>query len=400
MRALITATEAQRIIAENLPQLPAIDCPLEKCAGRILREAIVADRPFPPYNRAMMDGYAIRAADIAKVETFKVTAQAPAGTPEQALSESIGSCIEIMTGAVVPVGADCVVPYEETEQKEDGSIRLIAPEDQHPGDAIHPLGSDHNSGSALIEAGRILGSREISIAATCGYASLKVSKLPSITIIGTGDELVPVTETPKPHQIRRSNAYAMETALTLAGFHALQSVHLADESESIQAELAKLIEANDILIISGGISMGKKDFIPEALTANGLDCKFHGVAQKPGKPLGFWSSQQCAVFALPGNPLSTLTCLHHYVLPNLALALKQSGTISRPSVTLTEPAKAHPRLTVYLPVKLSPGNQATPHPPQNSGDLVSILESHGSIQLPPSDEPYPAGSEFTFYNWY
>ena len=398
MNPLIQPGEARSLIETQLRRLPAIDCPIDKCAGRILRGDIVADRPLPPFSRAMMDGYALRVADIPKVDAFKVTAQADAGSPAQVLDATPGSCIEIMTGAVVPEGADCVVPYEETELRGNGSIRLNAPNDPKPGDAIHPLGSDHSSGEALIRAGRVIGSREVAIAATCGYTTLRVTKLPSIAIVSTGDELVPVSEAPETHQIRRSNDLCLETALARAGFPAQERVHLIDEPTSATAALSNLIAANGIVLISGGISMGKKDFIPGALSGIGLTCYFHGVAQKPGKPLGFWSNENCAVFALPGNPLSTLTCLHHYVLP--ALDKASGGTATRHStVILTEPAQSRPHLTVFLPVSLGANNAATPRPTHNSGDLVGILDSDGYIELPPSEDPYPAGSTFTFYPW-
>ena len=167
MNPLIQPHEAQSLISAHLSTLPTIDCPIEKCAGRILREDVIADRPLPPFDRAMMDGYALRVVDIAQVENFRVVAQAPAGTASQTLKATLGSCIEIMTGAVVPKGADCVVPYEETETLADGSIQLTMPDEQKNGDAIHPLGRDHSSGEALIRAGRKLGSREVAIAATC-----------------------------------------------------------------------------------------------------------------------------------------------------------------------------------------------------------------------------------------
>lgn len=399
MNPLIQPHEAQSLISAHLSPLPAIDCPIEQCAGRILREDVVADRPLPPFDRAMMDGYALRVADIAQVENFRVVAQAPAGAASQTLKDTLGSCIEIMTGAVVPAGADCVVPYEETETLADGSIQLTMPDEQNSGDAIHPLGSDHSSGEALIRAGRKLGSREVAIAATCGYTSLQVSKLPSIAIVSTGDELVPVSDTPEAHQIRRSNDRSIETALALAGFPAQECVHLIDEPVSATAALAKIIAENDIVLISGGISMGKKDFVPGALTDNGLTCQFHGVSQKPGKPLGFWCHQSCAVFALPGNPLSTLTCLHEYVLP--ALQTASGGSKSQQhTVTLTEPAKGTPRLTVFLPVSLRKNNQASPQPVNNSGDLVSILKSDGYIELPASDQIYPVNSDFIFHAWF
>lgn len=398
MKPLIQPQQAREQIDQYLAPLPTVDSPLDQCAGRVLREDLIADRPLPPFDRAMMDGYALRAADINQVDVFKVSAQAAAGSPAQVLNTTVGSCVEIMTGAVVPAGADCVVPYEETQKIESNRIRLTAPKDARAGDAIHPCGSDRACGATLIRPGRLLGGREVAIAATCGYTSLKVSKLPAIAIVSTGDELVPVSETPAPHQIRRSNDCMIEAVLTRAGFPAQKCMHLSDDPGSTSAALAELIADHDIVLVSGGISMGKKDFIPEALTEIGLECRFHGVAQKPGKPMGFWSSPNCAVFALPGNPLSTLTCLHHYLLPALHNAGGRAAN-QHAKVTLAEPAKGHPNLTVFLPVKIGEDNQATPRPAHNSGDLVGILDSDGTIELPPSNQIYSIKSKFTFHPW-
>lgn len=400
MNPLIPPSQAAERIRHEIPQFPSIDCPIDKCAGRILREDMLADRPLPPFDRAMMDGYALRFADIAAGHSFRILGQAPAGQPAATLDKAIGSCIEIMTGAVVPVGADCVVPYEETERGADGEIRLTSPDTLRSGNAIHPLGSDHEAGEVFVRSGRLLGGREIAIAATCGYASLKVTKLPAIAIVSTGDELVDVATQPEAHQIRRSNDLSIETALTRAGYSAQKRVHLQDDAASIAEALPSLIAENDVVIISGGISMGQKDFIPEALRDAGLTCHFHGVAQKPGKPFGFWTNKDCAVFALPGNPISTLTCLHHYVIPALFAASGQTTAIRKTSVTLNECVKARDDISIFLPVEMGPGNRATPRPINNSGDLVRILESHGYIELPPTlEKSYPIDSEFTFHQW-
>lgn len=377
---------------------PRIDCPLDRCAGRILREPILADRPFPPFNRAMMDGYALRLADLAQGNSFRIEAKAMAGEPLSALACDLGSCVEIMTGAVVPEGADCVVPYEETERLEDGTIRLSSPTKVKVGDAIHRLGSDYTKGKPLIQPGRLIGGREIAIAATCGYAKLKVTKLPSIAIICTGDELVEVSTQPESYQIRRSNDLSAETTLSRAGFSAKERIHLKDEASNLSKTLLKVIEENDVVIISGGISMGKLDLIPGVLTGIGLTCHFHGVAQKPGKPFGFWSRPKSAVFALPGNPISTLTCLHHYVLP--ALHEASGGDPLKPRFAqLAGTAVGHPCLTVLLPVALDANNRATPRPTNNSGDLVSILDSDGYIELPPATEPFDPQRAFPYTPW-
>ncbi len=399
MKALISPQEAQALIRQNLPTVPSIDCPLKKCAGRILRQSIEADRPFPPFNRSMMDGYAIRAAEIAKHDRFQIIGQAPAGAPPVELGVETGNCIEIMTGAVVPADTDCVVPYEDTQKNDDGSIRLLAPGEHVSGNCIHALGSDHAAGAKLLLPGRLIGSREIAIATTCGYSSLQVSKIPAITIVSTGDELVAVDAQPQAHQIRRSNDAAVETALARVQLHAKKCVYLPDERAATKAHLEIIIEESDFVIISGGISMGKKDYIPEVLDELGLHNQFHGVRQKPGKPFGYWNNAHCGVFALPGNPLSVLVCLHRYVIPALQTALEQSALGER-TVQLATETKARDNITVYLPVQTDASGNATPLPAQNSGDFVSILATDGFVELAPTPARcHAAGSAVGYIPW-
>ena len=400
MKPLISPAAARQHIDAHLPTIPAITCPLDKCAGRILREAVTADRPLPPFDRSMMDGYAIRAADATHSDTFSIVAQAPAGAPPVELGATQNACAEIMTGAVVPADADCVVPYEVTERIDAQTIRLLTPSDHTTGNCIHALGSDHPAGKVLLAPNTVIGSREIAIAATCGRDELQVTKMPSIAIVSTGDELVDVAATPAAHQIRRSNDRSIETALTNAQLSAQNRTHLPDDAAISKSKLAELIEHNTFLIISGGISMGKKDYIPATLDDLGLHNHFHGVLQKPGKPFGYWSNAKCAVFTLPGNPLSTLVALHHYVIPAIQQAMGAPATANQRTVQLAEPVKARDDITVFLPIKLGTNNTAHSYPAQNSGDLVRILQSDGYIELAPTTaKRYDAGCSFAFHPW-
>jgi len=400
MKALISSTAARQHIDAHLPTIPAIHCPLDQCAGRILREAVSADRPLPPFDRSMMDGFAIRAADATQCDTFIIVAQAPAGTPAVTLGSAPGVCAEIMTGAVVPADADCVVPYEVTERIDEQTIRLLNPADHTKGNCIHPLGSDHPEGKVLLAPHTVIGSREIAIAATCGYAQLQVTKMPTIAIVSTGDELVDVATTPETHQIRRSNDLSIEIALTDAKLSAQSRTHLPDDAAISKTKLSELIEQNTFLIISGGISMGKKDYIPDTLDELGLQNHFHGVLQKPGKPFGYWSNDHCAAFTLPGNPLSTLVALHHYVIPAIKQAMGAPADSTARSVQLAEPVKARDDITLFLPVKLGTNNTAHSSPAHNSGDLVRILQSDGYIELPPCEtKTYAKGESFEFHPW-
>ncbi|TVP78419.1 MAG: molybdopterin molybdenumtransferase MoeA [Puniceicoccaceae bacterium] len=401
MNSLILPDEAKTRIRTNLGEIEAITCPLIKCAGRILRQGVLADRPFPPFDRSMMDGYALRAAEIGLDGHFQIKIQVPAGSSKTTLGAEPGTCAEIMTGAAVPKDTDCIVPYECTERLDSRRMRLLDPGAHQAGDCIHPCGSDLDQGEILLDPGKLIGGREIAVAASCGYDELEVTKNPSIAIVSTGDELVAVSTQPAPHQIRRSNDMAIETTLARMHLPAQTRAHLPDDPDDSVEQLKALIEDNRIVLISGGISMGKKDFIPAALNQLGLTCHFHGVAQKPGKPMGFWSHATCAVFALPGNPTSTLTCLHYYVIPALFQAMGQTQAPPPQSIRLDKTIKARDDLTIFLPVKLLANNQASPQATQNSGDLVRILSSDGFIELPPSPEKsYPAGKSFDFHPWY
>lgn len=401
MKSLITPKQASRLILENLPQISTIQCPLDKCAGRILLEAIVADRPFPPFNRSMMDGYAIRASDIDASGTFHISIQAPAGSPEQLIGTPAQHSAEIMTGAVIPEDADCVVPYEMTKRIDDQTMQLLEPSKHTKGDCIHPYASDRPTGEVLLERGVTIGSREIAVAATCGYANLSVAKIPSITIVSTGDELVDVDLEPAPHQIRRSNDIMIETALARKHLNAEERAHLPDEADACKTALKAMIEKNEVLLISGGISMGKKDFIPAVLDELGLKNHFHGITQKPGKPMGYWTNDDCAVFTLPGNPLSTLTCLHHYVIPAIFSAMGQSEYPKAEQMSIDKELRARDDITIFLPVSISSDHVATAQPAQNSGDLVRILSSDGYIVVPPHEsKSYPAGHDFDFHMWH
>ncbi|MGB0334581.1 MAG: molybdopterin molybdotransferase MoeA [Opitutales bacterium] len=401
MKSLITPEDARRLIQENLNKMPQVLCPLDKCAGRILRQQVLSDRPFPPFNRSMMDGYAIRASDIDGNALFNIVAECSAGDPQITLDSRPLSCAEIMTGAILPENADCVVPYETTTRPHTTQMQLKSPTEHAAGDCIHKLGSDRAADAILLDEGATIGARETAIAASCGYADLLVSRKPALAVVSTGDELINICDEPEPHQIRRSNHLMIDTALERIGLNVREFVHLKDDCAQSINELKLLLENNDVIIISGGISMGKKDFIPEALQELGFTCHFHGVAQKPGKPFGFWTNEDSAVFALPGNPLSSLSCLHHYVIPSLFDASGKTANCPAVELTLRTDAKTRDDMTVLLPVKKSPGNLISPQLVNNSGDLVGILESDGYIVLPPRDEKsYPAGSQFEFFPWY
>lgn len=401
MKPLISTAAAEKLIAQHLPLSKTINCPIEQAAGKILRQDIHADRAMPPYNRAMMDGYAFRHADLLHSNCFTITGQAPAGSPQTTLPDTLSSCVEIMTGAVVPDGADCVVRYEDTQTVKENQIIITATDEYEIGDFIHYAGSDRKNGEKLLSSGAHIGSREIAIAATCGLPSLKVARMPRIIIATSGDELVPIDSIPSPHQIRRSNGIAIQAALANQHFQETTVLHLPDDLTQTINILNQALQEADYLILTGGISMGKKDYIPEALSTLSLTNHFHGVAQKPGKPFGFWSNSTASVFTLPGNPLSVLVSLHRYVIPALRSTL---GAHTKPqTVKLTQTIKPHPKLDLFIPVCLQANNQATPLPAQNSGDFVSILKTDGFVQISKQNtlqRVTDVDSQYNYHPWH
>lgn len=399
MPALISPHEARTLIRHHIVTNPIEDCSLFNCNGRILAQSIAADRAFPPFDRSMMDGYALCAQELAASEALNIVGQAAAGCPQMQLPIAEKACIEIMTGAIIPQHADCVVPYESVESIDSKKIRIPEPASFASGDYIHPQGSDLAQGSEILPAGTRIGSRQAAILATCGYDSVRVYQPAKIAIITTGDELVAVTEKPALQQIRRSNDHCIRHALTAHQIESSLPVHLADEPKLCKKGLASQIENHSVLIISGGVSRGKKDFIPETLTELGFDCHFHGVAQKPGKPFGFWTQPGRVVFTLPGNPVSTLTCLHAYVLPALD---QQMGQLPprRQSLRLRQPIASHHRLTRFIPVRIEHSGEASAHMTQNSGDMIRILASDGFVEVPKaSPEQATQSGEFDYYPW-
>lgn len=401
---MLTPADAEKTIQSSVAPFPREDCPLASAHGRVLRADIAADRDLPPFDRVTMDGYAIRASDrAAGVTAFRVEATQAAGMRPVTLGPEDTACVEVMTGAMLPIGADAVVPYEETER--DGDVVTLHPNTGSigPGFAVHRRGSDHRAGEVVIRDGTRISGREIAVAAAVGAATLTVATLPRIAVIATGDELVDIGSAVAPHQIRRSNDYALRAAMIAAGYPRIERFHLRDVRHEIEGTLKKILAEHDVLLISGGVSKGKFDFLPEALEAQGVRKLVHGVAQRPGKPFWFGlSAGQKPVFALPGNPVSAYTCLHRFVLPALDRASGVNPAEPR-LAALTEPVTFEPPLARFLPVRLTSGPRAEllAHPCETntSGDFAGLIGTDGFVELPAGENEFPAGYVARFFSW-
>ena len=388
----------QRLLGEVAP-FEFERVPIDLACGRVLREPLAADRMQPPFNRVMMDGFALRAADWDRVSAFHVAGIGHAGRQAGILPLEIGCCIEVMTGAPMPLGADCVVPIEKMADRHGDEVRFHAGGKPVARVFVHKAGSDVAAGREVVVPGVLLGSRELGVAASFGYASIEVSRLPRIGIVATGDELVAVDALPLPHQIRQSNGHALAAALRLAGYPADGVTQLGDDEDEAAPALHAILEAHDWIILTGAISKGARDFVPNTLERLGCRRLFHGVAQRPGKPLGCWLGPRGQiVIALPGNPVSALTNLHVLAIPALDHAAGRTGVRSR-LVTVESDIAAHPDLTVHLPVRINAAGRAEPAPTSNSGDFTGLLASSGCATVPPRSQPLSQPLTVSYTPW-
>jgi len=290
---MVSVQDAIQIIQSVKCPVGTETIPIQEAAGRILAEPVVADRDFPPFNRVAMDGIAINTKTYASGQkSYVIESVHPAGNPAITLQNKL-NCIEVMTGAVLPHGTDAVVRYEDVEVK--ANVAIIHAAQVSVGMNIHPQAQDAKKGEVLLQPGLIITPAEVALLAAVGKGTVQVNAFPKTAIVSSGDELVEVQAIPQPHQVRRSNAYALQAAIRQAGGKA-GLVHLADKKEDATRILGELLQQVDVLILSGGVSKGKFDVIPEALTALGVEKKFHQVSQRPGKPFWFASRQTVLVW--------------------------------------------------------------------------------------------------------
>ncbi|SHI38113.1 molybdopterin molybdotransferase [Hymenobacter daecheongensis DSM 21074] len=397
---MISVEEASRLVRATARPLPSETIALTAATGRVLQQPLYADRDFPPFNRVAMDGIALSFAAIAAGQTdFPIEATQLAGTAPQPLRNALAA-IEIMTGAMLPPGTDVVVRYEDLEFHEANGQRIARVQVPPPaaGHNIHHQAADRQQGDLLLPAGTRLGPAEIAVAATVGAAVVPVARPLRVAVVSTGDELVELTQTPLPHQIRRSNAYMLRAALLEAGAEG-EIFHFNDDQQTLRQGLPPLLAGFDALVLSGGVSKGQADFLPEILREVGVTQIFHEVQQRPGKP--FWFGQQAGgavVFALPGNPVSTFVNFYQYVRPWLRQCQQPQAVLPQLMAVLAASFAFKPPMTHFLPVRLeaSPHGHllAHPQPAGGSGDLASLLQCDGFLRLPPEQELFKAGDAF------
>ncbi len=396
----IAIAEADRRLESYRGIFPEETVPLSQAAGRVLREPIAADRPYPPLDVVRMDGVAIayRVWESGARE-FPIAGLAKAGEARQILAHPSG-CIEVMTGAPCPEGCDTVIPYEEIRRYEGRALAHTA--HPRPGQHVDAGGSQCDSGQVLVAARVRLTAPRLAVAASVGKSALRVTRLARIAVVATGDELVEVETAPLPHQIRLSNPFGLGALLrTLAEIR----VETAGDDPARLSELfGRCLESADMLLVTGGVSAGKLDFVPEVLGRLGVKPVFHRLAQKPGKPLWFGVSPAGQpVFGLPGNPVSALVCARRFVVPLLQFNSGLNPFSPVPQIRLAADIRSWERGTLFVPVALRAEEAgwltAVPQPTQGSGDFTRLGDSDGFVEIPAGRGVVRAGEAAPYYAW-
>ena len=366
--------------------------PLREAMSRVLACDILGDRDYPPFHRSIRDGYAVRAAETHAGAQLKCIDELKAGdTPTTCVAP--GTCIQIMTGAALPDGADAVIMIEHTSRERD-TVHLDRA--VKPGQHVVRRGSEQAAGQTVLSAGTRIGFAEIAAAAQVGAASPVVTHKPRIAILSTGDEVVDFASIPGPFQIRNSNSVSLAAQVSLTGGEPVVLGNARDSLDDLRAKIAAGLEA-DALILSGGVSMGKYDLVEPVLSEFAAEVVFDAVAIRPGKPVVFALCKGKPVFGLPGNPVSTMVTFALFVRPAIDIL---SGTEPRSlpfiEATLTASLAEKPGLTHFLPAKLSRrGDKAhvSPVPWQGSGDVVAMAHANCLLVVPADRETIEAGEQ-------
>jgi molybdopterin molybdotransferase len=366
---------------------------IEQAFGRILAKEVIADRDYPPFNRSARDGFAVRAADAAAPGArLDCVGELKAGGSFAGVLEA-GQCIEIMTGAGVPKGADAVVMIEHT-QREGRTITLDRA--AKAGDHIVPRGSEARAGALLVPVKARMGYAEMALAAQAGATRLEVFTRPSLAILSTGDEVVDARSAPGPLQVRNSNGISIEILARTAGAQPIQLGNAPDEKDAIRAAMERGLE-EDILVLSGGVSMGKYDLVEQVLADLGAEFHYTGVAIRPGRPAVFATCRDKLVFGLPGNPVSTMVTFELFVLPAIDIL---GGAAPRPvpifRAKLATPVHEKGPMVHFLPARIDwEGREASVSqlPWQGSGDIVALALANGFLVVGP-ERPEIASGEW------
>ena len=391
---MISVEEALKIVLSIPGNYGVEKVPLQGAFNRFLGADIFSDRDSPPFDRVMMDGIAIDSIVLSdnQKDSFLIEGIQAAGDTQKVLNNKY-NCLEVMTGAILPQNTDTIVPYEDIEIIDNKAHlkKSVVPQKY-----IHSKGSDHKKGILALPKSKRLNAADIGVLASVGSSLVPLFKMPKIAIVATGNELVEVDAVPENHQVRMSNVYALQAALNADGI-ASTIFHLIDDEVILLKQLSSIVYDYDVVLICGGVSKGKYDFVPVILDKLGVQKLFHQVAQRPGKP--FWFGQQplqnTHVFAFPGNPVSTFVCYQYYFRHWLFASFGHQ--LKLPLMQLSGTTTANHNLSLFIPVVINnKGNEVKIVSNNGSGDLFSLANIDGFILVPKGAEIYVDKSFFPF----
>ena len=391
MDKLISVHEAKSRINQNSLKFGTERVNLIQSSGKVLAEDVLTDRPYPPFNRATMDGICLRYSDIDLLKHNGLPVHSSIFAGDEINNIPIGSAAKIMTGASLPNELDTVIRVEDLDFK-DSLVHLKPSAKVVNGQCVHLKGSDHSKGDLAIKKGTLIKQGTIAALATIGVDRPLVEKLPKVAIIATGNELVPIQTVPKDHQIRTSNTPFLTSLCNSLGLEN-EAYYLTDDVAETELLIAQLLAGFDVLLFTGGVSKGEKDFVAESLEKNEVKKIFHGVLQKPGKPMWFGTTSSCMVFALPGNPISVAATATVY----FSSFIRQQAINS---AILSEELKFSKKLGLFHPVSVRTENGiffADPISFNTSGDVLSLAYIDGFIELPAKEDIFEPGRSFPVY---
>lgn len=379
---MIDVTEAKRILANACDPLEVVNVRLQDALYSVLAEEVRSDRDFPPTDRSAMDGFAVNSADLPEAGgSLTVAGEIRAGEAPGSLRLKSGEALKIFTGAIVPEGADAVVMVEDTDEDREGGtvqIRCAVRSGQH----VRPRASDLVSGQTVLEPGTPIRAAELAALTSVGCDRPRVYRKPLVSVLSTGDEIVEPEVEPLPHQVRNSNGHTLLAQLREMGVPGAYAGIASDDAETLRSRLAEGLKA-DVLLVTGGVSVGEYDLVGAALERAGMRLLFHKVAMKPGKPILVGRAGSCLVFGLPGNPVSTFTGFQIFVAPALRRLMGQRNPdpVEFPAV-LTGSLRTRPgRRTYHLAhIEFSAaGPRATPVKSTGSGDVLALSRANGFV---------------------
>jgi len=382
---------------ERPDRMPVESVPLRDSVRRILRDDVLSDADSPPFDKAIRDGFAVRVEDLDPIPVvLSVVGESRAGLAADVTVEG-GQCCEIMTGAPLPAGSNAVVMVENTERVSPNSVRILRGVRENEG--LLRRGAEARQGELILRSGRRIGLADLGLLAGNGKSTVLVSAKPSVAVIATGDELVEVEETPKPDQIRNSNSYTICAQVEEAGARPTALGIARDDLDDLRRKICQGLE-EDILIVSGGVSVGKYDLVEKVFAEFGVEVLFDKIAMKPGKPTVFGHRGQTYVFGLPGNPISTMVAFHMFVRPLILFLLKAENTAPKVlEAKLEAPAKCDPERAALVPalVRFDGGQYwIRPAPWKGSSDLVGLSRANALIMIPRRSGTLESGQNAQF----